>query len=232
MTQGRPLTIVVDTPEGTFLRRINDATVLAPDLSHGTAAELATRSAVSAWGLPDFVYEPAIRQVGSGQRELGDGILIVGRRGVVVQVKSRQEPHNNTARERQWIRKQAGKAIQQGRGTIRQLRRAPAAMINARGRTIDINGNGYEWLTVAVIDHPHPPGELTVANPFTDLPAMVLLRRDWEFLFDQLRSTHAVVDYLFRAHASDPVPVGDEPSRYYQFASPTSKRRYRTCHPH
>ena len=218
MPQDRPLTIIVDTPEGTFLRRVNTATVLAPDLSRGTAAELATRSAVSAWGLPDFIYEPTIRRVGSGQRELGDGILIVGHRAVVIQVKSRQDPQDNATREGKWISAQAIKALQQGRGTVRQLRRTPAAMINARNRQVTIDGTKYEWLTVAVIDHPDPPEGITASIPFTDLPAIVLLRRDWEFLFDQLKSTYAVVDYLFRAEASDPVTVGDEPSRYYQFA--------------
>jgi hypothetical protein len=144
--------------------------------------------------------------------------LIVGRRGVVIQVKSRQDPQDNSIREGKWISSQALKALQQGRGTVRQLRRAPASMINARDRQVTIDGTKYEWLTVAVIDHPDPPEGVTASIPFTDLPAIVLLRRDWEFLFDQLRSTHTVVDYLFRAYASDPVAIGDEPSRYYQFA--------------
>jgi hypothetical protein len=46
----------------------------------------------------------------------------------------------------------------------------------------------------------------------------VLIRRDWDFLFDQLRSTHAVIDYLNRVTAMDPVPLGHEPLRYYSLA--------------
>jgi hypothetical protein len=57
-----------------------------------------------------------------------------------------------------------------------------------------------------------------VENPSNDLPTVTLLRRDWEFLFDQLRSTHAVVQYLHRVSGDKPVPLGDEPVRYYQLA--------------
>jgi hypothetical protein len=218
MTAGRDMTLVVDTADGIYLRRVRDASILAPDLSKGPAAELATRSAVATWGLPDFVYEPSIRRVGSGERELGDGILVVGRRAVVIQVKSRDSAQEDAVREARWIQKQARAALQQGRGTIRQLRRTSAGMVNGRGRAVDIDGTEYEWLAVGIIDHPDPPEAVTVPNPFDDLPAIVMLRRDWEFLFNQLRSTHWVVDYLFRAQDMDPVPLGDEPSRYYQFA--------------
>lgn len=47
---------------------------------------------------------------------------------------------------------------------------------------------------------------------------IALLRRDWEFLFDQLRSTHAVVAYLHRVATSTPV-LGGEPERYYELAA-------------
>jgi hypothetical protein len=48
-------------------------------------------------------------------------------------------------------------------------------------------------------------------------PAVVMLRRDWDFLFEQLKPTHAVVGFLERVVA-DPVALGDEPARYYQLA--------------
>jgi hypothetical protein len=44
-----------------------------------------------------------------------------------------------------------------------------------------------------------------------------MLRRDWEFLFDQLKSTSAVVDYCVRV-ANEPNEIGTEPARYYQLA--------------
>ena len=44
-----------------------------------------------------------------------------------------------------------------------------------------------------------------------------MLRRDWDFLFDQLKSTHAVAEYLERA-AEESVRLGDEPARYFRLA--------------
>ena len=46
----------------------------------------------------------------------------------------------------------------------------------------------------------------------------MLLRRDRQFLFDQLKSTHAVVEYLRRA-AEEPIEIGKEPERYYRLAT-------------
>lgn len=46
----------------------------------------------------------------------------------------------------------------------------------------------------------------------------VMLRRDWEFLFGQLKSTHAVVGYINRV-AGQELELGDEPMRYYDLAT-------------
>lgn len=45
----------------------------------------------------------------------------------------------------------------------------------------------------------------------------MLLRRDWEFLFDQLKSTYAVAQYCERV-AGESVELGREPVRYYDLA--------------
>ncbi len=45
----------------------------------------------------------------------------------------------------------------------------------------------------------------------------MLLRRDWEFLFDQLKSTHAVAQYFERV-AAEEIVLGEEPVRYYDLA--------------
>jgi hypothetical protein len=72
------LTLLVETPRGVMERRVPSASPLRSDLRHGDAAEAATHDAAAVWGLPDFVYLPEIRRVGSGTRELGDGFIIVG----------------------------------------------------------------------------------------------------------------------------------------------------------
>jgi hypothetical protein len=183
------------------------------------AAEHATRSAVARWGLPDFVYRPVVRRLGSGTRELGDVLLLVGHRALVVQVKSRHTVREDEAREESWIRKNAAQALRQAHGTVRSLQGTPHEMVNLRNRETLIDKRLLEWLAVIVIDHPNVPEAITIGNSYSDLPAVFLLRRDWEFLFDQLRSTHAVVEYLHRAATDNSsVSLGDEPVRYYTLA--------------
>jgi hypothetical protein len=70
-----------------------------------------------------------------------------------------------------------------------------------------------------VIDHDQLPGETAVDLALGDLPGIALLRRDWDFLFNQLRSTNAVIDYLFRVASLPPRALGEEPVRYYELAA-------------
>jgi hypothetical protein len=51
----------------------------------------------------------------------------------------------------------------------------------------------------------------------TPVPTTALLRRDWEFLFEQLKSVHAVAEYLQRV-AGKAIPLAAEPLRYYELA--------------
>lgn len=214
------LTLVVDTPAGLYTRRVPPALPLAPGVEHGPAAEQAAHHAAAAWGLPDFVFRQAAHaQKGSGLRELGDRLLLVGHRGAVVQVKARTiAPKDDTA-EAAWIKKAATKAMSQAKGTVRQLRMMPADMVNGRERILNVDGNAYEWIAVFLLDHPGAPAGTVVTWQEIGMPGIALTRRDWDFLFDQLRSTTAVLEYLLRAAKEPPVPLGEEPVRYYEFAA-------------
>jgi hypothetical protein len=68
------------------------------------------------------------------------------------------------------------------------------------------------WVAVVVIDHPNTGCHIPEPG------AVVLLRRDWEFLFDQLKSTDAVLRYLHVVQGGDPIPLGLEPARYHDLA--------------
>ncbi|MCE0445379.1 hypothetical protein LT493_11295 [Streptomyces tricolor] len=82
-----------------------------------------------------------------------------------------------------------------------------------------VDGNDFEWIAVFLLDHPGvPEGTIASWQPI-GMPAIALTRRDWDFLFDQLRSTTAVLDYLFRAAAEPPIALGEEPVRYYELAA-------------
>ncbi|WP_138896515.1 hypothetical protein [Streptomyces chryseus] len=210
------LTLIIDTPSGPHMRRIPPALPLPAHIEHGTAAE----EAAATWGLPDFVFQQAGHAIkGSGRREQGDRLLLAGRRGAAVQVKARTIKPKPDALEVNWIQKVAAKAMSQAKGSVRQLHLVPADMVNGRGRVMRVDGNDYEWIAVFLLDHPGvPQGTVATWQPI-GMPSIALTRRDWDFLFDQLRSTTAVLDYLFRAAAEPPIPLGEEPVRYYEFAA-------------
>lgn len=210
------VTLFVETKAGVMVRTVPAAAPLRGDTARGYAAEDATREAASIWGLPDFVFHPEVSKVGSGSREIGDCLLIVGDLAAVVQVKSREVVTSDPDRERSWTEKKVKEALSQANGTIRRLQREPVPLTNGRGRTIDVDGNQMNWVSVAVIDHPDPP-EPSSDSKASRSPAVVMDRRDWEFLFDQLKSVHAVVEYLHRV-ADTPGELGNESVRYYQLA--------------
>jgi hypothetical protein len=211
------ITLLIETPRGVIARIIPSASPLSTGMRHGYAAEAATHDAAALWGLPDFVYLPETAAVASGTRELGDGLLVVGDLGVVVQVKSRENPTSDADKERRWLEKKTAEAIRQGNGTIRQLKERTRRLTNLRNRSVDIDGNAHRWIVVVVLDHNEPPQDSTPPLDEAKHPTVVLLRRDWEFLFDQLKSTHAVAEYFERV-AGEAVPLGDEPLRYYDLA--------------
>ncbi len=51
------------------------------------------------------------------------------------------------------------------------------------------------------------------------MPSIALTRRDRDFVFNQLRSTIAVLDCIYRAAKELAVPLGEEPVRYYELAA-------------
>ncbi|MFJ7629816.1 hypothetical protein ACIQZN_25310 [Streptomyces sp. NPDC097595] len=213
------LQIIVDTPTGVCVRTVPAALPLPEGVDQGTGAELAAHQAAAMWGLPDFVFRSAIRKVSSGQREIGDRILLAGSRGASVQIKSREGDYKDEAGERSWLRSRGSKAARQAKGTVRNLRTTPAELENGRGRTITVRGEDYEWIAVVVLDHDRVPADTVIDCAVSGMPGIALVRRDWDFLFNQLRSTTAVVDYLFRTAELPPVPLGDEPARYYELAA-------------
>ncbi|MFJ5984502.1 hypothetical protein [Lentzea sp. NPDC092896] len=212
------LTLVLETADGTFIRRIPDASPLPADDERGYAVEDASRRAASVFGMPDFVFLPKQQRNGSGMRELGDGIVIVGSRAAVLQIKSREEASCSVAsKESSWLTKNIEKAHRQANGTIRRLTNTPAILTNARGRSIIVAGATYQWLSVVIVDHPEVPEGYLPPSGQGNTPAVVLMRRDWEFLFNHLYSTSAVLAYLHRV-SGERVKLGGEPRRYHEFA--------------
>ncbi|MFE2152581.1 hypothetical protein ACFXAO_21400 [Streptomyces lavendulae] len=212
------LTLMVSTTGGVYERVIANATPLRGHARRGMAAEMAVQDAAATWGLPDFVMVPSVERKGRGVREISDGLLVVGGRGVVVQIKAREGEPGTREKESSWVLKQLAAASKQIHGTVRRLKMQSVQMTNGRGRSIQIDSPAVEWVGVTIIEHPVPPSDVLVTPQTGATPVIALLRRDWEFLFNQLRSTHAVVAYLHRIGGSAPI-LGEEPERYYELAA-------------
>jgi hypothetical protein len=223
------LAFLVSTPDGVFERVIPLATPLRALARNGLAAEMAVQDAASTWGLPDFVFSPLVERKGSGVREVGDGLVVAGNRGAIIQVKTRETEPRNAERESSWTTKQIKAACAQVKGTARRVGAGTTNMVNGRGRTISIDGAAIEWVGVVVIEHPEPP-VIKIDRSDIGLPYVVLVRRDWEFLFGQLRSTYAVIEYLHRV--GEPTDVlGEEPHRYFELARADSLAESRHSDP-
>jgi hypothetical protein len=202
----------------TYMRPIPPATALDPRVKQGTAAEQAALAAASRWGLPDFLMRPRLLRKGAATREVGDGTIISGRRGLSIQVKSREATPDDPEREARWLNKNVAAGARQARGTIRSLRAGPLELVNGRGRTVHCDGAKISWAGVVIVDHPSPPEIVATVTAAHEVPVVALLRRDWDFLFDQLRSVSAVADYIHRISSLEPKEVGREFVRYYELA--------------
>ena len=186
----------------------------------GPAVEEATRAAAGSWGLPDLVLQPKVFSKGSGIRELGDGTILAGPRGISLQVKARGVKGDTPERATKWMLKNAARGLRQARGTIRTALLNPTVeLTNLRGRTVVIRGSSITWIPVVVVDHPDAPPTGVIPASDNKGPSIILTRRDWEFLWDQLRSATAVVDYIHRvADEEDPLELGAESNRYFDLA--------------
>ncbi|KAB1651728.1 hypothetical protein F8O01_17645 [Pseudoclavibacter chungangensis] len=201
-----------------FGREIPEASPPEPSVEVGIGVEWASLEAAAALGLPDFVFRPKVVQKGSGLREIGDGTLITGGRGIALQVKAREGATDNAQREASWLTKKAAEGLRQAHGTIRSTLNDPdLTLTNLRDRTVRLPGDSIDWVPVVILDHPDPPHDI-IPDREPDKHGLILLRRDWEFLWRQLRSVSAIVDYAYRVANDDRVPLGTEASRYFDLA--------------
>lgn len=215
---GDDMIMLVSTDQGVFGRVVPQPVALDPGQRRGSAAEHATLGAAARWGLPDFVLRPLTMSKSTGTRELGDGTVVFGSRALAIQVKARDRSGPAPERERAWIAKNAAKGARQAAGSVRSLAGTPVSMTNVRGRSITVDGRALDWVGVVIIDHDNPPDDIAPVASTPSLSIIVLLRREWEFLFDHLRSVTAVGSYLHRIKDDD-VAAGDHPGHYYELAT-------------
>lgn len=209
--------ISVDTATGSYIRRVPEASPIPESSSPGHTTEEAVIRASALWGLPDFLFRSSNIHVGSGMREIGDGLIIAPPYAAVIQVKARTAVSDTPLREKSWLDKNISKAQRQVVGTLRRLHSMPHQITNLRGQDVEVRAEDFDWIGITILEHGKVPSsyfpEVSVAD------CVVLLRADWEFLWDQLKSTVEVMRYLRRVTQYQPTKLGFEPFRYYELAS-------------
>lgn len=188
-------------------------------MNHGQLAEGRARDLAARLGVPDFVYMPSGVTKGASTREVSDGLLVAGGRGLILQVKSREPraaARDRLTRAESWMRKKAAEAVAQAAGSRRRLARGGDVLFTSmRGfeRTLP---SGVTWPAVVILDH---PGVASVELP-PEVNTMFITLSDWETLHERLRSTDAVIDYVHRCVDSGlQPPVGLEHLRYDRIAA-------------
>jgi hypothetical protein len=201
----------------TFRFRPSGIIVDMAPMDQGDAVESYARRLAGALGVPDFVYHPSHVRTGSGSREVGDGLIVVGDAGLILQVKSRNVDSGSSddpGRAERWCRKHAARARTQGLGTRRRWRQGGVEVSSLRGHSRTLP-SPESWPVVVILDHPLDPGVVFEPEPDT----IYLSVSDWLGLHALIRSTHGLIRYVHRALESGLNPgLGDEASRYTRLA--------------
>lgn len=203
---------------------------------HGAIAERLAQHVAATLGVADFVYTaPVVRKGARGHREIGDGLLITGEQGALIQVKSRspsaaagESPDVAERRVRGFIEH----AIRQGDGTRREILRRAATADPVRAMpvralsfpvrereqfAVTLTSHCADWPLVVIVDHP--------ANPLfsLDLPPKVFCTSlsDWRNLYLNLRSVRQVLRYVERALTREAFQprFGAEVERFSRFVT-------------
>ena len=185
--------------------------------SWGTAAEEGARRLAAQLGVKDFVYEPVTIPKGRASREVSDGMLIVGDRGLILQTKAR-DPDAAADDEtiRKWVTRKVPEAVGQVTGTRNSLNARRLCLRSLRGHE-RILEPPHSWPGVVILAVDHVPRELRV--DVEDEQTVVMSLSDWHALHQMILSTSGVIDYVERViQGPVQVDIGDEATRYRMYA--------------
>lgn len=199
--------------------------------TYGETVEIRVRNIAAMLGVPEFVYHQPFVRKGKAVREVGDGLILCGKGGAILQVKSRslREGRRDTdAEAERWVLKHVARAVRQGRGSKRtilshQQNGSPLGCIPVRAIIlseperesfrVDLVHDCSHWPIIVVVDHP--------LNPHVTLPthedAFCISLTDWHELNRHLRSVHEVlgyVDLVLERGADVAVPLSHEFDRF------------------
>ena len=183
----------------------------------GTRAEEVARRLAAELGVKDFVYDPVEVPKGDSTREVSDGMLIVGDRGLILQVKSRDPSANrDAAKVSRWAMKKASEAVRQVQGTRRTLETTKVTLRSRRGHELVLEPP-QTWAGVVLLDIDPVPDGLRICSD--DDNTIIMTLADWHELHYMILSTSGVIDYVERVvDQGIEADLGHEWDRYRRFA--------------
>lgn len=186
--------------------------------------------------VPEFVYRAPIVRKGPGVREVGDGLILCGAGGAVLQVKARSRHEGLRDSEQaasRWVLKNVARAVRQGQGSKRTIKTmqnegAPLTALPVRSLSVPTldrpqfqvtvdKGTCDSWPIIVIIDHPKNP---KVRPPYYENVFCVTLN-DWQELNRHLRSVHEMLRYIeeILSHGKNVhIPLGMESERFASLA--------------
>lgn len=206
------------------------------DGEHGWKVEAEVRDIAGDLGVSDFVFTSPLVSKGAAKRELGDGLLIVGAAGAILQVKARDPDLAATdmsEKANRWASQQITRAVSQAKGSRREIERrlnaeetlgvlpervAHLPQDEAAGYILPIEGTVADWPSIVVIDHPR--ADLEVGSD-----CLIISKEDWLGLYQLLGSVSAMIRYAARVRDSDVgAHLGGEFDRYMTYYEQSAAR--------
>lgn len=170
-------------------------------MTYGAWTEQRVTRKTALGGQPDFTFAAHIVAKGSGRREIGDTIVWLGGKVLVIATKSR-DPQAGSAdgpdNAVSWLDKTIAKACRQVDGVVRLLQRAAPGEIeltSERGVVIPWDPTGVNtYMGLIAINYAAPSGYVPKTTART--PTVAIQAREWEFILSEIRTTSGIFQYL------------------------------------
>lgn len=169
--------------------------------TYGDWTERRVTRATALGGQPDFTFAAQTVAKGPGRREIGDTVVWLGDRVLVVSTRSRN-PASGLAdteeKARRWLTKTIAKASRQIDGVVRALKGADpgeVVLTSERGLAIPWDPTDVDsYIGLVVVNYTPPPD--FVPAPVATTPTVVVSAIEWELLLSEIRTTSGVLNYL------------------------------------
>lgn len=203
-------------------RRALEALARAPhpyrrgmDQGHGDIIETRVGDIVTAATFPDFVFRAKDVPKGAATREIGDLLMLVGRRLLVISIRARdpdKQESDTPERAVAWRKKAIDGAANQIKGTVRALTQETGLVLRSdRGIELPWTETAVDDIIgVIVVDYARNDDYYPDQRDFP-IPVTVMETKDWEMICTRLLRATAIMNYVeIRAKVGLTIPLRNE----------------------